>query len=95
MEAFIFLFAKCRLCLERPGVINLFGSGNEDLPEDVYLCTGLRVHPSDNFPQKICNECIGIIHEAKKLRVRAFKNDTHLRTLFMVDGVKKDNSVSN
>ncbi|RVE50220.1 hypothetical protein evm_005055 [Chilo suppressalis] len=94
MEAFRFLLEKCRLCLEETGVLNIFKSENKDLPEDIYLCTGLEVHLSDNFPEKICNRCLNIVQDVKRLRERALKNNIHLRSLFVIDGIDKNNDVT-
>ncbi|KAL0818162.1 hypothetical protein ABMA28_008679 [Loxostege sticticalis] len=80
MESFILFYQKCRLCLENAGEHNMFAT--DELPQNIYLCTGVKVHPTDNLPQKICEQCLKVISSATKLREVATKNNTHLRTLF-------------
>ncbi|XP_028177549.1 zinc finger protein 845-like [Ostrinia furnacalis] len=96
MESFILFFQKCRLCLDEPGAYNIFAK--DELPQDIYLCTGVKVHPTDNLPQKICEKCSKVISSAKQLREIATQTNEHLRTLFhddSDDGDKIDKSNEN
>ncbi|XP_013198534.2 zinc finger protein 2-like [Amyelois transitella] len=79
----ILFYEKCRLCLDKPGVQNIFQS--EGLAQDILLCTGVNLKQSDNLPQKICSKCLKITLNAKELRLLATKNDTHLKSLFDAD----------
>ncbi|KAM3963980.1 uncharacterized protein ACR2FA_002018 [Aphomia sociella] len=75
----ILIHEKCRLCLDKIGVVNIF---EEDLTGDILLYTGIKISQSDKLPRMICASCAQIINNAKQLRTLAKKNDSHLKQLF-------------
>ncbi|KAL4711773.1 hypothetical protein ACJJTC_005942 [Scirpophaga incertulas] len=80
MDELIHLNSKCRLCFENPGLRDIFE--NEDLLKEIFLCTGLKLHPDGRLPQKICERCFEIVKKAKELRSKAKDNDFHLQSIF-------------
>lgn len=76
----ILFYDLCRLCLENAGVNDTITTTN--LVRDIFLCTGVHVDSEDNLPRKICHQCLEIVVQAKRLRVLAVANETHLKSLF-------------
>lgn len=85
----------CRLCLEYPGVVDIFDK--TELVQDIYLCTGVKIHETNNLPRKVCTKCLEIVTNAKELRILVEANETQMRVLFdngndLDHGINKTNN---
>ncbi|XP_045770814.1 zinc finger protein 214-like [Maniola jurtina] len=83
----IMFYEICRLCLDEHGFCDIFEK--DGLSADIHRCTGVKVSPIDNLPQRICKNCLDIVTKASELRVKAKKNECHLKSLFGDDENEK------
>ncbi|XP_034828202.1 zinc finger protein 835-like [Maniola hyperantus] len=83
----IMFYEICRLCLDEHGYFDIFEK--DGLSADIHRCTGVKVSPADNLPQRICKNCLDIVIKATDLRARAKRNESHLKSLFGDDENEK------
>ena len=71
----------CRLCAKRSSSLtSLFSFKNQRLIIDliITICP-IRIDRNDEFPKKICDECLEIIVSANELRSTSVKSDSDFR----------------
>ncbi|XP_013144426.1 PREDICTED: zinc finger protein 33A-like [Papilio polytes] len=77
-ESNLFFHDLCRLCLVNVGTTFI----DEDLQQNVFICTGVEVSVADNLPSKICVTCNVILNKAIEFREAVTNNDSLLKSLY-------------
>lgn len=75
------LNSLCRLCLDRAIDVTFYDT--EDLIQDIGLILGIKIDLTENLPNGVCSQCLGVVNGAKKLRDLSTNNDNYLHNILL------------
>ncbi|KAL7730075.1 hypothetical protein ACLKA6_009357 [Drosophila palustris] len=81
----------CRVCLNNPSdgedlLQDIFSqNANTRLDQMLHICAGIPVSIDDNFPDKMCRQCVQRLREAYKFRVTCQRSHQHIADMLATE----------